>query len=202
MLHRNITPDNTSYVFVKFLEGDEAAFSFFYKHFIGDMYAYGRSFGIDQADVMDAVQDVFMKVYKSKPKLDSVEHLKFFLLRSLKNRLYDMFKSKSFSQTDEIDEDALTFSIETTVLDNIIEDEDQVIIARKIERLLALLTPLQKETLYLRYIKGLEYAEISLIMERSQDAVRKIVSDAILKIRSEDKLVLLLIFIELFQNNI
>lgn len=191
------TPDSLSHIFIKYLEGDEDAFSYFYKFFIGDLYSYGRSLGADDSNVMDAVQDVFIKVYHERPNLKSVEHFKYFLLRSLKNRLYDLFKSKSFSTTDDIDENAMSFSVKTTVLDEIIEEEDRIIIEEKIERLLSVLSPLQKEALYLRYMQSLEYSEISEMMDRSEVSIRKLVSQAIIKIRRENDVLPMLAFIAL-----
>ncbi len=149
MQYTDVTHEKITYLFVKFGEGDEKAFSFFYKYFMNDLYAYGRSLGATEVHVMDVVQDVFVNVFFDKPQLKSVEHFKYFLLKSLKNRLYDLFKSKSFSKTEDINEEVLAFSIKTTVLDEIIEEEDRIIIEQKIEKLLSVLSPLQKEALYL-----------------------------------------------------
>lgn len=197
MQYMNMTPEKISHIFVKFEKGDEEAFSFFYKYFINDLYAYGRSLGAEEKYVMDAVQDVFLKVFFDKPHLTSVEHLKYFLFKSLKNRLYDLFKSKSFSKTNDIGEDMLNFSIKTTVLDEIIEDEDRMIIQQKIEKLLSILSASQKEALYLRYIQELTYSEISEMMDKSEVAIRKLVSQAIYTIRKENKILPLLVFIGL-----
>lgn len=191
----DVTPEKISYVFIKFKEGDEDAFSFFYKYFINDMYAYGRSLGADEKQVMDAVQDVFLKVFFDRPHLSSVEHFKYFLLKSLKNRLYDFFKSKSYSTTTDISGEGLNFSIKTTVLDEMIEDEDRMIIQQKIEKLLSVLSSSQKEALYLRYIQELEYVEISAMMGKSEVAIRKLVSQAIHTIRKENKILPMLVFI-------
>ncbi|MDD4439793.1 MAG: RNA polymerase sigma factor [Tissierellia bacterium] len=197
MQYMDMTPEKISHIFVKFEKGDEEAFSFFYKYFINDLYAYGRSLGAEEKYVMDAVQDVFLKVFFDKPHLTSVEHLKYFLFKSLKNRLYDLFKSKSFSKTNDIGEDMLNFSIKTTVLDEIIEDEDRMIIQQKIEKLLSILSASQKEALYLRYIQELTYSEISEMMDKSEVAIRKLVSQAIHTIRKENKILPLLVFIGL-----
>ena len=197
----DVTPEKISYVFIKFKEGDEDAFSFFYKYFINDMYAYGRSLGMDEKQVMDAVQDVFLKVFFDRPHLSSVEHFKYFLLKSLKNRLYDLFKSKSYSTTTDISGEGLTFSIKTTVLDEMIEDEDRMIIQQKIEKLLSVLSSSQKEALYLRYIQELEYAEISAMMGKSEVAIRKLVSQAIHTIRKENKILPMLVFIWFLYNS-
>lgn len=179
------------------MAGDEDAFSFFYKFFINDMYSYGRSLGADNIHVIDAVQDVFVEVFYEKPQLKSVDHFKHFLLKSLKNRLYDLFKSKAYSKSADIEEEVLSFSIKTTVLDEIIEEEDRITIEQKIEKLLSVLTPLQKEAVYLRYIQDLEYSEISEIMNKSEGSIRKLVSQAIIKIRKENKILPIMALITL-----
>lgn len=193
----NKAPDNISHIFIKFMAGDEDAFSFFYKFFINDMYSYGRSLGADDIHVIDAVQDVFVEVFYEKPQLKSVDHFKHFLLKSLKNRLYDLFKSKAYSKSADIEEEVLSFSIKTTVLDEIIEEEDRITIEQKIEKLLSVLTPLQKEAVYLRYIQDLEYSEISEIMNKSEGSIRKLVSQAIIKIRKENKILPIMALITL-----
>src|SRR5690554_6178036 len=196
----SVTPEKITRVFVKYGEGDDEAFSFFYKYFINDMYAYGRSLGADEKQVMDAVQDVFLKIFHDKPYLKSVEHFKFYLFKSLKNRLYDLFKSKPFSMVSDMEGEVLNFSIKTTVLDDIIEEEDREIIRQKIEKLLSLLTPIQKEALYLRYVQKFEYAEISEMMGKTQGAIRKLVSQAIQKIRKENNILPMIVFIGLLYN--
>lgn len=197
MQYIDITPERISHNFIKFGEGDEKAFSFFYRYFINDLYAYGRSLGVEEIYVMDAVQDIFLKVFFEKPRLKSVEHFKYFLFKSLKNRLYDLFKSKSFSKTAGIGGEVLNFSIKTTVLDDMIEEEDRTIIQQKIEKLLSVLSSLQKEALYLRYMQDLDYAEISEMMGKTEVSVRKLVSQAISKIRKENKVLPMIIFIQL-----
>lgn len=182
----DVASEELSYIFAKLKKGDEEAFSFFYKHFINDMYAYGRSLGMEDESVMDAIQDVFLKAFFNKPRFDSIEHFKYFLLKSLKNKLYDLLKSKSFSETTYIRDDAFNFSIKTTVLDEIIEEEDRTIVQQKVEKLLTILSPQQKEAVYLRYIQELEYAQIAEIMEKNETSVRKLVSQAIHKIRKEN----------------
>ena len=193
----NMASEELSNTFAKFQKGDEEAFSFFYRFFINDMYAYGRSLGGKDDCVMDAIQDVFLKIFFSKPRFKSVAHFKFFLLKSLKNKLYDFFKHKPYSNTINIHDNAYNFSIKTTILDEIIEDEDRAIVQRRVEKLLNSLSPLQKEVVYLRYIQELEYAQISEIMEKNETSIRKLVSQAINKIRKENTTAPSLIFIAL-----
>ena len=53
----DITLEKIAYNFVKFGEGDEKAFSFFYKYFINDLYAYGRSLGVDETNGDDKTEN-------------------------------------------------------------------------------------------------------------------------------------------------
>ena len=92
------------------------------------MYAYGISLGAEKEIVKDAVQDIFLKIYFDKKDFSTIDHLKYFLLKSLKNRLYNIYKSKAFSTATDISEDILNFSITTTVLDRIIDEEDRAVI--------------------------------------------------------------------------
>ncbi|MGI6074014.1 MAG: RNA polymerase sigma factor [Fermentimonas sp.] len=188
-------------IFDDFCKGDESAFHVMYKYFINDMYAYGMSMGMKEDWVMDAIQDVFLNILTKKPKFESVKHLKFFLFKSLKNKLYDISKSKDIRSTTSLSDD-MTFSIKTTVLDNLIEEEDRAIINHKINKLLSVITPMQKEILYLRYIENLDYKEISQLLNKKEANIRKIVSQALLKIRKENNIIPMLLFIELLLNSI
>lgn len=193
----NVVSADLPNIFARLQKGDKEAFSFFYRFFINDMYAYGRSLGAEDDRVMDAIQDVFLKIFFNKPRFKSVDHLKFFLLRSLKNRLYDYFKQKSLATTTGIQDEVLNFSIKATVLDEIIKEEDRAVVQQKVEKLLNRLSPLQKEAVYLRYIQELSYAQISEIMDKNETSVRKLVSQAINKIRKENTTLPSLAFIAL-----
>lgn len=183
-------------IFDDFCGGDESAFHVIYKYFINDMYAYGMSLGIKEDWVMDAIQDVFLNILTKRPKFESVKHLKFFLFRSLKNKLYDISQTKANISITPLDE-GMAFSIKTTVLDNLIEEEDRAIINKKIHKLLSVITPMQKEILYLRYIENLDYDEISQLLNRKETNIRKAVSQALLKIRKENNIIPMLLFIEI-----
>ena len=177
---------------------DEAQYFIrFYRRFINDMYAYGKSLGVKDSLVMDAVQDVFLKVFLNKPQVKSVQHLKYFLLKSLRNRLYDILKSGSVAKADPLAGEVLNFSIKTTVLDDIIEEEDREAIKQMIDKFLSILSPLQKETLYLRYMQNLDYAEIASMLDKSEASIRQLVFQAIRKIRKENNLLPMIVFLSL-----
>lgn len=193
--------DETQY-FQKFKEGDNQAFSFFYRRFINDMYSYGKSLGAKDNIVMDAVQDVFLKIFFSRPPIKSVQHLKYFLLKSLRNRMYDILKSSSVTMSEPIDGEVLNFTIKTTIMEDIIQKEDREEIQRTIDKFLSILSPLQKEALYLRYIQELDYPDIASMLNRSEDSIRQLVFQAIHKIRKENKILPMIVFINLLFNTL
>jgi RNA polymerase sigma factor (sigma-70 family) len=186
-------PDHTS-LFTKFKERDDHAFSFFYQLYINDLYAYGISLGAEKEVVKDAVQDIFIKIYFDKKDFASIDHLKYFLLKSLKNRLYNIYKSKAVSTATDISDDVLGFSITTTVLDRIIEEEDRTIIKQQIDDLLSKLTARQKEAIYLRFMQEMEYEEIAEIMEMTPHAARKLISRSLKRLRDDEQLMLICFF--------
>ncbi|WP_298646804.1 RNA polymerase sigma factor [uncultured Proteiniphilum sp.] len=191
------TPDHIS-LFTKFKEGDDHAFSFFYEFYINDLYAYGISLGGEKEVVKDAVQDIFLKIYFEEKDFSSIDHLKYFLLKSLKNRLYNIYKSKVVSTMTGISEDVLSFSITTTVLDRIINEEDRTIIQQQVEDLLSKLTPRQKEAIYLRFMQELEYEEIAEIMDITPHAARKLISRSLKRLRDDEQLLLICLCMLIF----
>lgn len=178
-------------MFMEFLEGSSDAFSYYYTFFIHDLYAYGISLGGSEDIVKDAIQDVFISIHAGEKNFSSVDHLKFFLLKSLKNKLYNIYSSKSVSTATPITNEVLNFSITTTVLDTIIDEEDRIIIQQKIDNLLSKLTARQKEAIYLRFIQELEYAEIAEILNMTQHGARKLISRSLKRLRGEEQLLLI-----------
>lgn len=191
------TPDHIS-LFTKFNEGDDHAFSFFYEFYINDLYAYGISLGGEREVVKDAIQDIFLIIYFEEKNFSSVDHLKYFLLKSLKNRLYNIYKSKAVSATTGISEDVLGFSITTTVLDRIIDEEDRTMIKQQVDDLLSKLTARQKEAIYLRFMQEMEYEDIAEIMNITQHAARKLISRSLKRLRDDEQLLLICLFMLIF----
>lgn len=182
-------------LFCKFKKGDEDAFSFFYQFFINDLYAYGIGLGAKSEWVKDVIQDVFLKVYFKEKNYESLTHFKYFLLKSVKNKLYDLYKSKAFTSSVEISGDKQNFTVATTILDDIIGSEDKLIIQQKIDKLLSKLTARQKEAIYLRFIQELEYLQIADILNMTVPAVRKLIFRSLKRLKEDQRLFLIYLFL-------
>lgn len=173
-----------------FIAGSSYAFSQIYEKYLNVLFAYGMALGFDRETVKDAVQEVFYKLHENKKHLGKLDGLKYYLLRMLKNHLLDVYRSEI--ETNDIDFYELTFSIKTTVLDELITKEEQEQLQTKIDSLLNLLTNRQREAVYLRFIQEMEYEEIGKLLDLTPHASRKLVSRAVKRMREEASIAILL----------
>ncbi len=171
---------------------DEFAYNYIYDQYVDVLFAYGIGLGFDKETVKDAIHDVYFKLYFDREALKKIENLKFYLLRMLKNRLLDIHKTTM--DTSEIGYSEINFSIKTTVLDELIKDEDKLALQNKIEKLLDCLTDRQREAIYLRYMQEMSYEEIAELLKMTPQAARKLIFRAMERMR-EQSLTLFYIFI-------
>ena len=142
----------------------------------------------------DAIQDVFYKILSNPSSLKNVQNLKYFLFKSLKNRLIDILKS-------EINKEAvyerIDFTVnDVTILDSLIEEEERFELSQKIKLLLEQLTFRQREAVCLRYIYNMEYEEIAdLLNMNNSKSARNLVSRALEHIRNEESGIFILLFL-------
>ena len=64
-----------------------------YNKYLDSLYAYALHLGFDEESAMDAIHDLFYKLCTKHASLDEIQNLKFYLFRSLRNRLIDHKRS-------------------------------------------------------------------------------------------------------------
>lgn len=165
----------------QFLEGDEKAYLYIYKLYAQDMYSYGMLFTTNSELVKDCLHDVFIKIHRNRKKLSQVDNIRLYLLKAMKNYLFDVFdKKKELFHNDTIEP---VFSPEYTIEDKIIRQEELHYQSRKIRQMLESLTPRQKEVLYYRYKENLTYDEIGEIMQMNYQSILNLIQRSIKKLR-------------------
>ena len=93
-----------------------------YNRYIGDLYTYALYLGFEKGIIMDAIHDVFCKFAANEKLLQDVSNIKFYLFKSLKNRLYDIYKArKEYAELSAIDLQDAPFNIQVTIEDRLIE---------------------------------------------------------------------------------
>lgn len=158
-----------------------------YNQYISDLVNYGNYLGFEKEYVKDAIHDVFVNLAHKINLLEEITNIKFYLFRSLKNRLLDLEKSKKdFLELDNSNySHNIPFVITINIEDLIIEKEEQQQIKSTIEEMLSSLTNRQREIIYLRYIHEYNYDEIAELLEISVHGCRKLLSKAIITLREK-----------------
>lgn len=163
----------------KLVRGDRAAFESVYYTYIDELLSYALSLGFEREEIKDAIQDIFFKVYINRKQIAIVDNLKYYLFRSLKNRLLDILKTRRMQTSDITTIPELTFSIQACVLEDLIEDEDRLVIQNKVKNLLNILTDKQREAVYLRYMHEMSFNEIAEMLDITPKSAQKLVSRAL-----------------------
>ncbi|WP_288732296.1 sigma-70 family RNA polymerase sigma factor [uncultured Parabacteroides sp.] len=156
-----------------------------YKTYANDLFSYALNLGFDRDISMDAIHDVFYKICLDEKVLNKIDHIRFYLLRALKNRLLDIYKQKkeTVGLPSESTIDDIPFTIHVTIEDLMIKAEEQEMIRSKVEQLLESLTDRQREIIYLRYSQECDYEEIAQIMQITVPACRKLFHKALAKLK-------------------
>ncbi|MFA5655966.1 MAG: sigma-70 family RNA polymerase sigma factor [Dysgonamonadaceae bacterium] len=158
-----------------------------YNQYVDDLFTYGCYLGFNEDIVKDAIHDVFVKIAVDRNILNDVSNIKFYLFRSLKNRLLDIHKHQkrqiSLENIDLFQE--MPFNMYVNMEDILIEEEERVQIKREIEQMLDSLTDRQREIIYLRYAQEYEYPEIAELLQISVHGCRKLLSKAIISLREK-----------------
>ncbi|MFZ6038862.1 MAG: RNA polymerase sigma factor [Bacteroidota bacterium] len=158
-----------------------------YNRYVDDLFTYASYLGFPKETTMDAIHDVFCKLAEDEQLLERVSNKKSYLFKSLKNRLYDIYRIQKhdFSLSDIGNTDELPFNINVSIEDDLIDVEERANIRKQIENMLQSLTARQREIVYLRYIQEYDYPQIADILNISIHGCRKLLSKAMETLRKK-----------------
>lgn len=163
--------------------GDEPSFSIIYNNHVDDLYSYGVSLGFQKEMCKDAIQDTFYKLYISKNNLSHIKNITAYIFKSFKYRLIDL--SRKNIKEEALDSITESFTVQVTVLDNIIDSEKTEFLKKKVTSLLNGLTDNQREIVYLKYMIGLSHREIADVMSIREESARKLLYRTMEKLREQ-----------------
>lgn len=180
-------------------EGD-MQFIALYKFYYQDLYAYGVSLGFNTEDVKDAIQEVYLKLYFNERLCIDEKKIKFYLLRSVRNQLIDWERTKK--DTSSIEEEERSFKLSVSAEENFISDEEDLLLKKRVNRILDLLTDHQREIVYLHFIEEMPYEEIAVMLDMKIQTVRGQVFKAMEKLRKLDSKDYFLFFLILYLHGV
>lgn len=165
----------------KFLNGDENSYVVIYELFARNLYNLGLSLNFNPELIEDAIHDVFVEIYSRKNKLENVNNLKAYLIKTFRNRLFFLAK-KSINEID-LDSNINYNIFEDNIQEILIKNEDDEARTRIVRELLKSLNSNQREALYYRFEVGLNYKEIAIIMNINYQSVKNLIHRSISKLR-------------------
>lgn len=167
-----------------FQNGDVRAFEQLYRVHAGPLITYGKRMSSNADQVADAVQDVFLEVWKRRATLTTPDAVRFYLFRVLRNRLIGQLTRttdplhQAHDLTD-IQEVLSTPSTEAILLDTDTQQECQARLRQAIEHL----PPRQREAITLAFYHQFSNEEIGRLMNINTQSATNHVSRGINTLR-------------------
>lgn len=144
--------------------GDAEGFGELMDRYQDKLMRYARTFLKDQDDARDAVQDAFIKAYQNIMSFDATRRFSPWIYRIAHNEFLNLIKKKHSSRTVfTIDFDTLFphLSAPDTADSAALERDTREIVERELQKLDAK----YREPLVLYYMEGMDYKEISNVLQ-------------------------------------
>lgn len=154
-----------------------------YKNHYNLLYNYGLKFVNDSKQVEDFIQNIFVKLCR-RGNLHDIDDLKTYLLRAMRNTVYDHYASRH--NTFSIDDIKFSLTDDGESFKNFFAKDDEEM--RQCQSLLKAINALptqQKQILYLFYIKDLSHKEIGEILDITPQSSMNSVSKTIRRLQKE-----------------
>ncbi|SHF97506.1 RNA polymerase sigma-70 factor, ECF subfamily [Mariniphaga anaerophila] len=178
-------------------KGDMLAFDTIYKQYSKRLYAFVFRYLKQDNDTEEIVQEVFLKIWESRKKIDLYTSFDSFLFTIAYNSTISLLR-KRVNEKKYLDH--IKSRQQVNNAENIIDDIHFKEMSRQVEVLLDELTPRQKEVFVLSREDGLTHDEIAEKLGISSNTVKNhlVATLAFLKSKLKGDLMIKLLFISLF----
>lgn len=173
---------DTTTLWQSFKDGDRLAFAQLYDDYIEDLLSYGYRVTSDRQLIKDSIQDLFLNLWQTRSNLSETDSIRFYLYRSLRNRIIRNSEKQSHIDIDTNDlfKNIIgALSIEEEIITN--EQHSEQII--KLKQAIQQLPKRQQEIIQLRYYHDFSLEEISEIMAINNQSVRNLLHRTITELR-------------------
>lgn len=179
----------------RFKNGDDLALAVIYSEHAEILYKYGLKFTSNQKLIEDTIHDLFIDLIRSRKTLGETENILYYLLKSFRRKLIRQLRSESRYGGDLAQE--VEFGVHYSIEQEMISEEHRSNVLRQLQQAIEQLSPRQKEAIYLKFDKGLDYQEISDIFGMGVEASRNLIYRAIKSLKEilTDNPNMLLIFL-------
>ncbi|SDM66851.1 RNA polymerase sigma factor [Siphonobacter aquaeclarae] len=179
----HLTYKDDSELWHAFKQGDMEAFEQIYRSHFSMLLAYGKRISSDLEMVEDAIQDVYVELWKRRENLKSLHTIKFYLFRVLRNRLYALRQSSLVQEDDEFSEDVTNLFFIPAFEASVIEEESSRHRQLRLQKAISELPGRQREAVLLAFYDDFSTEEIAGIMGINQQSVNNHLNRAYTSLR-------------------
>ncbi|MET7257593.1 RNA polymerase sigma factor [Dyadobacter fermentans] len=175
------------------LAGDVTAYEQLIDRTYDLLFHYATKFNRDGELIKDCIQDVFLGVWEKKDALNPEIPPKPYLLASLRRRLHRLASRLRMDCMDYYNETDVVFDLEFSAEYQLIESENDRLLASRMTEMLNELPKRQKEAIFLRFYNDMERDEIALVMDIQPQSVSNLLQEAFKFIKSHWKAIVSLV---------
>lgn len=161
----------------RFRKGDDDALSAIYAEHAGSLYLYGQKLTPNRAVIEDALHDLFIDLIRNRRGIGDTGNIHFYLLKAFRRKLIRLLKRESRYSDSQISESL--FEIRYSAEHDMIAEEGRSQTARDLALAIEKLSRRQKEAIYLRFQKELDYPEVAEILGMGVEASRNLIYRAV-----------------------
>ena len=163
--------------------GDETAFEELYRRYFQVLFSYGKRLLHDEDLIKDAIQDLFVDIWRTHANLNQAQSVKFYLISSLRRKIKRSLQPDYHLGDDWENVNELLLPIHPSVEIDFTKVEEEYLTKEKVSSWLSQLPTRQNEALVLRYFHNFEYAEIAQILDIKEQTARNLVQKALILLR-------------------
>ena len=166
----NLTKEQEQTLWKDMISGNKKSFEDLYKQYFQALINYGFRITKNENLIEDAVQELFISIWNNRTNLSEVNEVKFYLFRSLKNRILRQLEKDIFDKSDDIDV-YLDFLNSISEEQKKIDSEQFDANLETLQRAIAHLPIRQQEVINLKYYHDFTLDEIAKLMDVNKQSV-------------------------------
>lgn len=166
----NLTKEQEQTLWKDMISGNKKSFEDLYKQYFQALINYGFRITKNENLIEDAVQELFISIWNNRTNLSEVNEVKFYLFRSLKNRILRQLEKDVFDKSEDID-------VYLDFLNSISEEQKKIDSEQfdanldTLQRAIAHLPIRQQEVINLKYYHDFTLDEIAKLMNVNKQSV-------------------------------
>ncbi len=190
---RNLTKEQEQTLWKDMISGNKKSFEDLYNQYFQALINYGFRITKNENLIEDAVQELFISIWNNRTNLSEVNEVKFYLFRSLKNRILRQLEKDIFDKSEDVDV-YLDLLISISEEQKKINSEQLNTNLDTLQRAIAHLPLRQQEVINLKYYHDFTLDEIAKLMDVNKQSVSNLLFRSYAILRKLFKNLSILIF--------